>query len=168
MSRCQDCEEGRCECGLPEGCEDCEFTGVCTTCNGVYDFDLPPSAPGFPHLPFIVEGLHPRALRTMQRCRKQRRKLAKQAKAAKRVKPPRVPLPNLLSLRKDNPTSGSCGLCNRYHTSGTARKHADSSSVAYQRGVARFRNAEWCPQCFRPFGKNLNRPYAKIGPPPWD
>lgn len=162
MSRCQDCEEGRCECGLPRGCEGCAFTGVCTTCNGVFELGLEPH-PGFPHVPFVIEGTTSRSRVVMRKCRAQRRKLAKT-----RPQPPEVVMPHMLSLRKSNPTSGSCPLCNRYHTSGTARQHSDSNSAAYQRGVARFKNAEWCPRCFRPFNKRENRPYAKIGPPPWD
>lgn len=163
MSRCQDCEEGRCECGLPGGCEACCFTGVCTTCNGMYRVDAaPPREPlAFPHLPITISGMRPRARGMMKKCLAQRRRLAKSQMQA-------VVMPNLLELRRQNPKTGSCSLCNRYHTSGTAREHTDSNSAAYQRGVARFRNSEWCPQCFRPFNQNLRRPYAKIGPPPWE
>lgn len=163
MSRCQDCEEGRCECGLPRGCEGCCFTGVCTTCNGMYGADVPQprQPPRFPNLSFAIQGMQARSRGMAGRCRAQRRRLAK-------ARPSDVVMPNLLELRRLNPTSGPCSLCNRYHTSGTARQHTDSSSAAYQRGVARFKNSEWCPQCFRPFNENRARPYAKIGPPPWD
>lgn len=164
MSVCQDCEDGRCECGFLKGCEACQFTGVCTSCNGVHDLGLDPH-PGFPHVPFSVIGMQPRSLTTMRKCRAQRRRLRGYVSKAKK---PEIVMPDLLKLRQANSKSGSCALCNRYHTSGTARGHSDPNSVGYQRGVARFKDAEWCPECIRPFGKKLGRPYAKIGPPPWD